>query len=67
VPFQGYAAIDRVDMLSDPRWWRETMDRITDGTHDLVELGAASTETWGDNAGIIEFIGLMLKDGLSRD
>lgn len=43
------------------------MDRITDEAHDLIELGAASTETRGDNAGIIEFIGLMLKDGLSRD
>jgi hypothetical protein len=43
------------------------MESTTENTHDLIELGAASTETRGGCTGIFEFIGLILPLGLSRD
>lgn len=43
------------------------MDRKTNDTDELIELGAATTETRGGCTGIFEFIGLILPLGLSCD
>jgi hypothetical protein len=43
------------------------MERIKEDAVDLIDLGAASVETRGVNAGTIDGAGLQQKPGLSND
>lgn len=43
------------------------MHTETDQGADLVDLGAASTETRGGMEGTYDFVGLFIPEGLSND